>query len=131
MVEEISAGGVVINDDKVLVVFQAKTQTWALPKGHVDKGESPIETAIREIYEESGIKDLTYVKELGSYFRGTKKNPDIRKKITYFHFTTKETKLSPQDPDNPEAKWVSIDGVVDLLSYEADKEFFKKIKYLL
>jgi 8-oxo-dGTP pyrophosphatase MutT (NUDIX family) len=53
-----SAGGVVTNDEgKVLVVNQRGT-SWSLPKGHIDPGESALAAAEREIYEESGIRDL-------------------------------------------------------------------------
>ena len=131
MVDEISAGGVVVNNGKIVLVFQSKTQTWALPKGHIDDGESPEETARREIHEESGINDLAFVKNLGTYVRGTKKNPDIKKQITILQFTTTQNDLQPIDPENPEAKWISIDKVADMLSYEEDKNFFLKIKNLL
>ena len=128
MVDEISAGGVVVNNGKVIVVFQEKTQTWALPKGHVDKGESVEETARREIYEEAGIADLTFVKKLGYYIRGTKKHPKIKKRISLLQFTTTQNKLKPIDPENPKAKWVPVNEVANLLSYEEDKNFFLKIK---
>jgi len=124
-------GGVIINNGNVLIVFQNKTKTWTLPKGHIDNNESVEETARREIYEESGIKDLIFIKELGLYTRGTKKDLDIKKKITMLHFTTTETNLQATDPDNPEAKWIPIDKVADILSYDEDKNFFLKIKKLL
>lgn len=131
MIDEISAGGVVVRNEKVILVFQEKTQTWALPKGHVDEGESLEETARREIYEETGITDLTFVKELGSYGRGTKKHSEIKKQITLLLFTTTQSKLKPIDPENPKAKWVAIKEVANQLSYEEDKNFFLKIKDLL
>lgn len=84
MREEISAAGVVVNGDKAVLVFQTNTHTWTLPKGHVDKGESLLETAKREIHEETGITNLAFVKELGSYVRGTRKDPNIKKKIAVF-----------------------------------------------
>src|SRR5258708_16522124 len=64
-----SAGGVVTNSEgKVLVVSQRGT-SWSLPKGHIDRGESALVAAKREIYEESGIRDLELIHELGTYER--------------------------------------------------------------
>lgn len=128
MKKEISVAGVIVNRGKIAIVFQNKTNTWALPKGHVDKGESELETAKREIHEETGINDLTFVKKLGSYERGTRKHPDIKKKITVLLFTTTQNNLQPTDPENPEAKWVKINEVANQLSYKEDKNFFLKIK---
>ena len=127
MLNENSAGGVVVNNGKVILVFQNKTQTWALPKGHIDECESSEETARREIYEESGVSDLTFIKKLGTYVRGTKKNPNIKKQITIFHFTTTQNNLQPIDPENPEAKWILKNEVANMLSYEEDKNFFLNI----
>jgi len=131
MIKEISAGGVVINNNKILMVFQDKTQTWALPKGHIDEGETFETAARREIYEETGITDLTFIKELGSYTRGTKKHPDIQKLITILLFTTAQNELRSLDAENSAVKWVNIEEVADLLSYDEDKKFFLKIKNLL
>ena len=130
MAYEISAGGVVISNSKVIVVFQKRTQTWSLPKGHLNHNETLEETARREIFEETGVKDLIFIKELGSYIRSTK-DAKLRKKITLFQFTTKQTKLQSHDSDNPEVKWIDIDEVPKILSYEEDKNFFLKIKNLL
>ena len=126
-----SAGGIVVRNGEVVIVFQKDSQTWYLPKGHIKEGETIKETAKREIYEECGVNELNFVKELGSYVRGTKSNPNIKKKITFLHFTTTQTNLNPVDPDNPKAKWVLIDDIRDYLFYESDKNFFLKIKHLL
>ena len=50
----ITASGLVIKDDKALLIFHPYIKRWFQPGGHIDEGESPIEAAIREVYEETG-----------------------------------------------------------------------------
>ena len=56
MTKTMIAGGVVINEyDEIIVISQkGKIKTWSLPKGHIEEGETELEAAKREIYEESG-----------------------------------------------------------------------------
>ena len=63
------AGGIVINDNQEIAIVNQNHNSWSLPKGHVDKGETILDAAIREIYEETGIKDLKLIKPLGDYGR--------------------------------------------------------------
>jgi ADP-ribose pyrophosphatase YjhB (NUDIX family) len=122
-----STGGVVLNKTgKVLVVDQ--TDSWSLPKGHIEKGEDRLAAAQREIYEESGISQLELVKDLGSYQRPAINNPNEHKTIFMFLFTTDQEDLNPVDPGNPEARWVSVDQVANHLTHEKDKEFFLSVK---
>ncbi|QWD99835.1 NUDIX domain-containing protein [Polynucleobacter sp. JS-Mosq-20-D10] len=51
----ITASGLVIKDDLVLLIYHPYIKQWFQPGGHIDDGESPIEAAIREVYEETGI----------------------------------------------------------------------------
>ena len=51
----ITASGLVIKDNEVLLIFHPYIKRWFQPGGHVDEGESPIEAAIREVYEETGF----------------------------------------------------------------------------
>jgi len=129
-----SAGGVVTNDaDEVLVVSQQGT-SWSLPKGHVDAGEDALAAARREIYEESGVRDLELIRELGSYERykiGVNGGDDRseRKVITMFLFRTRAKLLKPVDRDHPEARWVERSKVVLLLTHERDQEFFLRAEF--
>ncbi|HCB33698.1 MAG TPA: hypothetical protein DEP66_04025 [Acidimicrobiaceae bacterium] len=50
-----AAGGVVLRDDRVLVVHRPRYDDWSLPKGHVDGGETFVEAALREVREETGV----------------------------------------------------------------------------
>jgi len=122
-----SAGGVVLNDDGLILIVNQKRRSWSLPKGHLEKGESSLEAAKREIYEESGIKELTLIKELGNYERYRIFNESELKTITLFLFKTSEIELNPIDPENPEARWVEKEQIAELLTHPKDKEFFLKI----
>jgi 8-oxo-dGTP pyrophosphatase MutT (NUDIX family) len=133
MLETHSAGGVVTNGDgKVLVVSQRGT-SWSLPKGHIDPGEDPLTAAKREIYEESGVRDLQFIQELGTYSRykigaNGGEDPSERKTITMFLFHTSQNELRPTDPDNPEARWVPKSEVAALLTHPKDKQFFANLR---
>ena len=51
----ITASGLMIKGGKVLLIFHPYIKQWFQPGGHIDDGEFPIEAAIREVYEETGI----------------------------------------------------------------------------
>lgn len=123
-----TAGGVVINNGKIVVVSQ-NNNSWSLPKGHLDKAEDELTAAKREICEECGITDLKLVKKLGTYKRfriskdGKSEDKSDQKIITIFLFLTSQENLQPEDPDNPEAVWLSPEQAVDLLTHPKDKQF--------
>ncbi len=126
-----SAGGIVVNGSGQVVVVNQKGTSWSLPKGHIEPGEDALTAARREIYEESGVSDLTLVKELGSYERykiGVNGDDDAAelKIIFMFLFKTNEIELRPVDPDNPEALWVDKEQVAALLTHPKDKEFLNQ-----
>lgn len=133
MLKTQTGGGVVIGPaNKILVVSQHGT-SWSLPKGHIDPGEDAKKAAVREIEEESGITKLNFVEQLGVYQRhriGLNGGEDTTelKTITIFMYTTPEDDLNPVDPDNPEARWVNVDSVEDLLTHPKDKKFFKSVQ---
>ncbi len=67
MIEATSCGGVVIFRGKILLLyknFKNRYEGWVLPKGTVEDGENHVETALREVFEESGVK-ATVIKYIG------------------------------------------------------------------
>ncbi len=59
----VAAGGVVINNQKeVLMIF--RNEKWDLPKGHLEKGETIAQCAVREVEEECGIRNLELVEKI-------------------------------------------------------------------
>ncbi|RAP31524.1 hypothetical protein DID78_00800 [Candidatus Marinamargulisbacteria bacterium SCGC AG-343-D04] len=125
-----SSGGIILRDNNVVIVSQ-KGRSWSLPKGHVENDESLINTAYREIYEETGIEELELLTYIGHYTRyklDKNNNDDKReeKNIHLYLFKTQQQKTTPLDPDNPELKWVDINEVEQYLSHPKDKDFFKQ-----
>ena len=101
-----AAGGVVFNEKKeALLIYRLKT--WDLPKGKIDKGETPEVAAIREIQEETGLN----VVELGEFLCHTyhtyeQKGKRILKRTYWYKITTAETELTPQySEDIEQAEW--------------------------
>ena len=124
-----SAGGVVLNSRGQVLVVSQNGNSWSLPKGHLDPGEDELAAARREIYEESGVRELELVRKLGTYERsriGLHGGDDVsqRKRITLFLFRTEQMSLRPIDPENPEARWVDREDVAALLTHPKDKEFY-------
>ncbi|MBI5412319.1 NUDIX domain-containing protein [Candidatus Peregrinibacteria bacterium] len=134
--ETYSAGGVVLDlHGRVLVVNQ-HGNSWSLPKGHIESQENAMMAAKREIYEETGIQDLTFVRELGAYQRyriapDGGEDPSEFKNITMFLFKTNQEFLKPIDPENPEARWIEKELAADLLTHPKDREFFLKVMDLI
>src|ERR1700676_3905619 len=129
-----SAGGVVTNNEGEVLVVSQRGRAWSLPQGHIDPGEDALAAAKREIYEESGIRDLELSRELGMYERDKIRRDggndrSERKVITMFLFRTTQKTLKPVDPDNPEARWVEKSKVALLLTHDKDKEFFRRVEF--
>ncbi len=134
MVDDIShsAGGVVLSRDGRVLVVNQDGVSWSLPKGHVDPGETALQAAEREIYEESGVSQLTFIKGLGTYRRhrigkgGIGEDKTLLKAITLFLYTTDEIEFNPIDPRHTEIRWVGPEKVASLLTHPKDKLFFEQ-----
>jgi bis(5'-nucleosidyl)-tetraphosphatase len=90
---------------------------WDFPKGIREEGEEPLETAIREVGEETGITELSF--DWGDRFFET--GPYSRGKIArYFIAATNQEEvemgISPEtgEPEHHEWRWVSFDEAYDL-----------------
>ena len=67
MIQATSCGGVVIFRGKILLLyknFKNRYEGWVLPKGTVEMGEKHVETALQEVFDESGVK-ATVMKYIG------------------------------------------------------------------
>jgi 8-oxo-dGTP pyrophosphatase MutT (NUDIX family) len=124
---ELSAGGVVVRDERVVVIVPARpaaddSRVLALPKGHVDPGERPIEAATREVLEETGIVAAP-VCELGeSRYWYRRDGHTIGKTVTFYLFAYLSGDTADHDDEVLEARWIDLRVALTELSYEGERE---------
>ncbi|MFH0905318.1 MAG: NUDIX domain-containing protein [bacterium] len=126
MVKSESAGGVIVNEVGEVAIVFTHTNSWQLPKGTVEAGEEYLQTAKREIEEETGITELTYIKSYPPYARMSG-GGDRLIAIYYFLFRAAKQPLRPS-MEILECRWVPIDQVAGALTYKEDQEFFSSIQ---
>ena len=79
-----AGGGLVVNDKKELL-FIERNQKWDLPKGRAEKGEDIETTSLREVEEETGVKNLSIDKFLQETYHIYKNKGRYHLKITYWY----------------------------------------------
>lgn len=123
---EKSCGAIVIDNDKVLIVKQNKGH-YIFPKGHMEIGEEEIDTAIREVKEETNI-DIKIDDISKRYTINYKMNNGVRKEVVYFIAKPLTYDLKRQESEISEVLWVSINDVYNIISYDNMKELWINIK---
>lgn len=104
---------------QILLIKHINGGHWSFPKGHVENNETEIQTAKREILEETGIEamiDQTFRKVI-TY--SPCKN--IVKDVVYFIAKASSHELKPQPEEVSVAKWIQLEDAANKLTYENDK----------
>jgi len=102
-----AAGGMVFNT-KEEVLFIYRNERWDLPKGKVEKHEAIEEAALREVEEETGVKNLQLGEFLMKTYHVFKRNGKYKLKVTHwFRMTTDfEGELVPEEKEDiTKVKW--------------------------
>lgn len=119
-----SAGGVVgrTSGGKVFIalVQEPDLEGWVMPKGHIEPGETVEQAALREVQEETGLKDVKLIEKLGVRERMSHGNVEW-KIIHYYLFQTEETGLNTAGSDILDAKWFPIDDLPKMYWPEQQK----------
>ncbi len=113
----VAGGGKVYNSErKILFIF--RNDKWDLPKGRAESKESIEETALREVEEETGVKDLSIVRPLQTTYHIFKRNGKHRIKVTYWFEMTSDYKgtLTPQKKEGiTQVEWLNAKETVKAL----------------
>ena len=125
-----AGGGVTYNESgHILMIF--RRGKWDLPKGKLDDGESIEECAVREVSEETGLKDIILEEKITeTYHIYEQSNRQLLKRTAWYRMKGSSLQLlEPQKAENIiEARWVRHDELGKLAeqSYEAVREVLKK-----
>ena len=124
---EKSCGAVVYdlqNDTPIVLVEYMKKGHVSIPKGHVEEGETEVETAAREILEETGLTagidtdfrhEVTYSPE-----------PGVKKTVVFFAAAADSTSaVRPQPEEVSALKWMRIEDAIREVTYDTDKEVLR------
>jgi len=117
---------------------RARKPTLALPKGLVDPGEKALETALREVYEETGITaeaitklaDIKYV-----YVRAWGDRERVFKIVSFYLMRYRSGRINEISPEMrievAQARWIPLDDAPKLLAYRGEKQMARKaLEYL-
>lgn len=103
-----AAGGIVQNSSKELL-FILRLGKWDLPKGKMEKGETAAECAMREVTEETGIKNLKLKKKIGETYHTYDEFGKHILKISHWFYMTcsgKQVPVAQTEEHISEVKWV-------------------------
>jgi 8-oxo-dGTP pyrophosphatase MutT (NUDIX family) len=130
-VGEFSAGGVVLDGDRVVVIVPVKRaadgrRVLGLPKGHLDGDETPEQAATREVAEETGV-DGELIDELGDVrYRYERRGRRIEKAVRFYLFQYRGGDLADHDHEIEEARWMPLDQAARELTYPGEREMIQR-----
>ncbi|MBR3654071.1 MAG: NUDIX domain-containing protein [Elusimicrobia bacterium] len=134
--KETSVGAFIYKIEKeeilFLLVYSERNKEWGFPKGHVEPDETELETAKREIKEETGIENIEFVKNFrctDTYkIKGTlstTKNRIIDKNVIYYLARTREDFKCSCDNEIGQGKWLNCDRAIEHLKHDNQKKLLK------
>lgn len=102
---------------------------WSFPKGHVEEGESEVETALREVWEETGLHialEEGFRQSVEYYPR-----PNIRKQVVYFLGYADDDRTRRQEEEISEIRWTPLKSAHREVTFRNDKNLISHAKKFL
>ncbi len=133
MAKDYSTGVIVFRrfprSEKFLLIKHRKGH-WAFPKGHRESGEKKIEAALRELKEETGIKNIrllskkVLISESYTFINGS--NKEINKRVDYFIGEAKSDKIKIDNKEIIKFRWCTYNAALKIITFKQTKNTLKK-----
>ena len=127
---EKSCGAVVFNEvTKKILIVKMHNGNWGFPKGHIENNETKKETAIREVFEETGVK----IRIISDFEHEIKyiPNDETIKKVIFFIGTTKDENVIIDTQEIEDFKWCTYEESLKLITYKLQKDVLENAKKII
>jgi len=137
--EQVSAGGVVYRRSggrmEVALISVGEAARWQLPKGLVGRGETPVDAALREVAEETGltcevVAELEKV-EYWYFSKGGAKRVRFHKFVHFYLMRYVSGDVSGHDDEVNEARWVDAEEAEGMLAFKGEKKVLTEAREML
>jgi len=134
---EVSAGGVVFRKRNSLIevalTSRQQGQVWCLPKGLIEKGESPEETALREVREETGLEGrlVEKIEEIKYWYYSKWEQVRVFKIVHFYLLEFLGGDTERHDFEVDEVRWFTLEEAKRVLSYKSERGIVEKAGLIL
>lgn len=118
MAEVRAAGGVVVRDGLVALIHRPRYDDWTLPKGKLDNGETFEDAALREVWEETGLR-ARLVRELPSVNYEVRGRPKV---VRYWLMEVESDEGFVVNDEVDQVRWVEPAEARALVTYDRDRD---------
>lgn len=103
---------------------------WGFPKGHSEPGETNIETAMRELCEETGVDECDIIDDFShtKKYSFNKNDQQIEKEVVFYLGIVNEEKEILQNNEVQEAKWLSFEDASEKIPQKEDQQMLKEVQ---
>ena len=119
--------------DLKFLLIQHTAGHWAFPKGHADEGETEIQTARRELREETGIADVMLITmpPFDEHYRVNRKGQPREKLVRYWIGYVRDLRVRMQETEVQAYKWATLAEARQLITYIQSRNLLEEVvKYL-
>ena len=134
MIREKSCGALIYRKKQekieLLLIKHRSGGHWSFPKGHVESGENELQTALREIKEETGLDVdlLDGFRQSVEYFP----KPHVKKQVVYFLGSPDgDDTVHRQEEEISEYRWCLLDNADEMVTFKNDKNLINEAKRFL
>lgn len=129
--KEYAAGGIVEKNGKILLVKVTNLQgkvVWTFPKGHLEKNETPLKAALREVEEETGWKCRSTGPLALIRYRFNRNGRPVAKKVRWYRMVPVALTGKPDVLEIMKTKWALPKTAAKILSYPSDLKIMNLLR---
>ena len=130
--KQVKSIGAVVHSNGRFLLLQYAAGHWDFVKGHVEKGESEVETMVRELCEETGISQFEVMpgfrEEINYVYKNGKET--VKKTAVFYLIETKETKIKLSN-EHTSFAWLPFKEALGKITYENSKQVLEKANRFL